>query len=88
MRVAEEVVPFYENVFREEHRESGKFILKDPYLLARARPLEPAGFLGPTDLLGFRNRAVPNSAGRDRDRRQPDLRSERPTATRGPRATR
>jgi len=56
VRVSEEVVPFYENVFRVPEGE--EFILEDPHLLVRARPLEPPGYLGPTDILGFRNRAV------------------------------
>jgi lysophospholipase L1-like esterase len=59
VQVSEEVVPFYENVFRVPEGE--EFILKDPYLLVRARPLNPPGYFGPTDILGFRNRAVPNA---------------------------
>ena len=61
VRVAEKIVPFYENVFRIEDREAVEFILKDPYTVVRARPLAPSGFLGPTDILGFRNESVPNA---------------------------
>jgi hypothetical protein len=59
VQVSEEVVPFYENVFRVPEGE--EFILKDPRLLVRARPLNPPGYWGPTDILGFRNTAVPNA---------------------------
>jgi lysophospholipase L1-like esterase len=52
-------VPFYENVFHAPEGE--EFILKDPYLLVRARPLNPPGYFGVTDILGFRNRGVPNA---------------------------
>lgn len=61
VQVAEEVPPFYRGVFRREDRESAQFILNDPDVIARAKPLFPnAGGMGPNDILGFRNRAVPN----------------------------
>ena len=61
VRTSDEVVPFFENVFRPEHRKSGPFLLNDPYTVVRARPLY-GGPAGPTDLLGFRNSDVPNRA--------------------------
>lgn len=61
VRVSEQVVPFFENVFRREDYQSREFILKDPYTRVRARPLyNDLEQLGPNDILGFRNRAVPN----------------------------
>lgn len=63
VRVSKEVPPFYENVFRKEDVESRNFILKDPYTNIRARPLFiDLADLGPHDLLGFRNRNIPNIA--------------------------
>jgi lysophospholipase L1-like esterase len=57
------VPPFYDNVFREEDYRSEKFILHDPLTVMRARPLWPDQIgMGPNDILGFRNRAVPNVA--------------------------
>ncbi len=61
VRASEELPPFYEGVFRD--RGEGEFIVNDPYTLVRARALIPSGEhenRGPTDLLGFRNRSVPN----------------------------
>lgn len=63
VQASEEVVPFYEGVFRDQGTES--FLLNDPYTGVRARPLaavNEGGAKGPTDLLGFRNLAVPNRA--------------------------
>ncbi len=39
VRASEEVVPFYENAFGD--RDTGDFLLNDPYTLVRARPLVP-----------------------------------------------
>ena len=63
VRVSKEIPPFFENVFRKEDAESREFLLKDPYTNIRARPMliELSG-VGPHDLLGFRNRNVPNIA--------------------------
>lgn len=63
VRVSKEVPPFYENVFRKEDINSKDFLLKDPYTNVRAKPLfvDLAGF-GPHDLLGFRNRNIPDIA--------------------------
>ena len=63
VRVSKEIPSFYENIFRPEDIESEDFILNDPYIFARAKPLYPDILLmGPNDILGFRNRYVPNSA--------------------------
>lgn len=60
---SEEIPPFYENIFRKSDLESKEFILKDPIVKGRAKPMFPdLGLVGPNDLLGFRNLAVPNSA--------------------------
>lgn len=55
-----QVPPFYRNVFRAGDRRTAEFLLNDPELLTRTRPLFPdVGEIGPNDVLGFRNRAVP-----------------------------
>jgi hypothetical protein len=57
------VSPFYENVFLGEHYSSEEFILQDPIVRVRAKPMFPdIGALGPNDLLGFRNGVVPIAA--------------------------
>ncbi len=63
VQVSKEVPPFFENVFREEDYQSREFLLNDPYTVMRARPLWPDQIgMGPNDILGFRNRSVPNVA--------------------------
>jgi hypothetical protein len=63
VRVNEAIVPFYENVFRKEDYRSQEFILKDPYTRVRAKPLvNDFEAIGPNDILGFRNRSIPNVA--------------------------
>ena len=63
LRSSEEIPPYYENIFRKEHWESNEFIMKDPLVRVRAKPFYPdIGGMGPNDLLGFRNLAVPNEA--------------------------
>jgi hypothetical protein len=66
VKVSKTLPPFFEGVFREEsEREPEGFLLNDPYTKVRGRPLNLAiGGLGegPNDLLGFRNRGVPNVA--------------------------
>ena len=61
VRVAKEVPPFFENIFRDHDFDTDSYIILDPYL-KRAQPLYPdrgaAG--GPHDLLGFRNASIPN----------------------------
>ncbi|MBI5136101.1 MAG: hypothetical protein HZA24_02070 [Nitrospirae bacterium] len=67
VRVSEAVPAFFDNVFRPEDREGEGLILNDPVTATRHRPLvaeanlmgEAGTLFGPTDLLGFRNRAVP-----------------------------
>jgi lysophospholipase L1-like esterase len=62
VQVDEKVPPFFEGVFRSADFATEEMILRDPYLM-RARPLFPDRIqLGPHDLLGFRNRGVPNQA--------------------------
>lgn len=62
VQVSKEVPPFFDGVFRDEDYNSNNFIIPDPYL-KRAKPLYPEiGAAGPHDILGFRNRAIPNSA--------------------------
>jgi len=61
VKVAEEIPPFFENIFRAEDFQSKEFIIKDPISGIRAKPLFPnASGMGPNDILGFRNNAVPN----------------------------
>lgn len=65
VKVGEVIAPFFDGVFRESDTYSSHedFILKDPYTRVRAKPLYPnIGGIGPHDILGFRNLAVPNSA--------------------------
>ena len=62
VRVAREVPPFFDNVFRKEDYQSAEMTVQDPYI-KRGRPLFNAEFgvgQGPHDILGFRNRAVPD----------------------------
>jgi lysophospholipase L1-like esterase len=62
VRVSEEVPPFFSGVFRPEDYASREFLIKDPFIL-RAKPLLPDhGVVGPHDILGFRNRNIPNKA--------------------------
>jgi len=61
VRVAEKKPPFYDNVFNREDYRSQEFLLKDPHTRVRAKPLlAEASGLGPHDILGFRNRSIPN----------------------------
>ncbi len=62
VQVSKTLPPFYQGVFRKEDLQSNKFILQDPYTRVRAKPLTRDLFLGPNDILGFRNYAVPNVA--------------------------
>jgi hypothetical protein len=57
------VPPFYENVFRIEDHLGDELLLQDPLTRIRSRPLLPRNeIMGPHDILGFRNFAVPNVA--------------------------
>lgn len=62
VRVGKKIAPFYEAVFRSEDYASKEFMLQDPYTRVRAKPLFPAADagVGPHDILGFRNRGIPN----------------------------
>lgn len=63
VQVDERLPPFFQGVFREEHAGSEAFLLKDPLTRVRARPFYPPGLaIGPHDVLGFRNAAVPVAA--------------------------
>jgi len=63
VQVSKKIPPFYENVFRREDAQPKEFLLKDPYTSVRGIPLFPEieGW-GPNDILGFRNRSVPDVA--------------------------
>lgn len=61
VRLDKAVPPFYENVFRDVY--STEFQISDPVTVVRGRTLFPeVKGLGPHDILGFRNAAVPVSA--------------------------
>lgn len=54
------VPPFYSNIFRSQEIASTDFLINDPITLIRPKPFFPELLgLGPHDVLGFRNRAVP-----------------------------
>ena len=60
VQVSKKVPPFFEGVFRTSDYETDEYILPDPYI-KRAKPLFPdLGGIGPNDILGFRNRNIPN----------------------------
>jgi lysophospholipase L1-like esterase len=57
------VPAFFDNVFRDQDRTARDLMVLDPIVRLRGRPFYPeAAGLGPHDLLGFRNREVPNVA--------------------------
>ena len=63
VQVDKKVPPFYDNIFREEDFQPSGFLINDPSTKIRAKPLFPIfGQGGPHDLLGFRNRSIPNTA--------------------------
>ncbi len=64
VRVSKEVPPFFENVFRTNDKMGDDgYVLLDPLTRVRAPGLFPdLDGIGPNDVLGFRNRAVPNAA--------------------------
>lgn len=60
VQLSKTIPPFFENVFRKEDFEAKKFLLNDPILSTRGKPLlAETQSSGPHDILGFRNRAVP-----------------------------
>lgn len=63
VQIDKKVPPYFEHVFRVEDFKSQVILIQDPITSVRAIPLYPdRGGYGPNDLLGFRNRAIPNSA--------------------------
>ena len=63
VKVNKKIPPFYEGIFRKEDYRSQAKLLNDPYTRVRARPLYQKSLTwGPHDILGFRNRFVPNVA--------------------------
>jgi hypothetical protein len=70
VQVDDKLQPFYKGVFNNGEPGSGdtgpvEFIINDPLTRVRARQFFPraaGGGLGPNDILGFRNTAVPNVA--------------------------
>jgi hypothetical protein len=62
VKTSKRVPPFFDGVFRVSDYKSEEYIIPDPYV-KRAKPLFPdLGGMGPNDLLGFRNRSIPNVA--------------------------
>jgi lysophospholipase L1-like esterase len=64
VRLDDQVPPFYENVFvPNSARHDDGYLYNDPITIVRAPTLYPdlVG-MGPNDVLGFRNRSVPNVA--------------------------
>lgn len=60
VKTSKEIPPFYEGVFRASDYASEEYIIPDPFV-KRAKPLFPdIGGMGPNDILGFRNRNIPN----------------------------
>jgi lysophospholipase L1-like esterase len=63
VRTREALPPFYDGAFRADDYASPEFQLNDPVTVVRPRPgFSDLGGIGPHDILGFRNRAVPNFA--------------------------
>lgn len=68
VQVDKKVAPFFDSVFRDEdytferrsYASGSEFLIPDPYIL-RGRPLVlESWYNGPHDILGFRNRQIPN----------------------------
>ena len=64
VRLSTEVPPFYENIFsRTDKVREDNYLISDPLMHVRAPNFFPDDLaMGPNDILGFRNRAVPNVA--------------------------
>jgi len=64
VQTAKELPPFYEGIFKYRKSDMGDgYLIADPHTVVRAPPLYPDQLsIGPNDLLGFRNRAIPNIA--------------------------
>ena len=62
VKTSKKVPPFFDVVFRKSDHEAKEYIIPDP-IIKRAKPfLSDFITMGPNDLLGFRNRNVPNAA--------------------------
>jgi len=60
VQLDERLPSFFKGVFRDEHNNSRAFLLKDPLTRVRAMPFyKDLKGMGPNDVLGFRNAAVP-----------------------------
>ena len=60
VRESKEVPPFYDVIFNSSDPHADKYLLNDPVVVVRNKPLIPdIGIWGPHDLLGFRNSSVP-----------------------------
>lgn len=60
VKTSKKIPPFFDGVFRASDYQTEEYIIPDPYI-KRAKPLFPdIGGIGPNDLLGFRNRSIPN----------------------------
>ena len=63
VRVAKEVPPFFDGIFRPDDYKSKEYIIPDPFI-KRAKPLSSFALaMGPNDILGFRNKSIPNIVG-------------------------
>jgi len=64
VKLSNEYPSFFDTILRNQaEKESQDFLINDPISLVRGRPWVPdSGVLGPNDILGFRNYAVPLAA--------------------------
>ncbi len=65
VQIDKKVPAYFEHIFRLSDYNAQKFILQDPITRVRAAPLfdiGPNASMGPNDLLGFRNKSIPNKA--------------------------
>lgn len=59
VQASQEIPPFYENAFREDIPYDD-YSIHDPYTRLRSKPFYPKNIsMGPNDMLGFRNQAIP-----------------------------
>ena len=63
VQIDKAVPPFFESVFRRDDFLSANYFISDPLTRVRPKPLQSETLrLGPNDLIGFRNRYIPNFA--------------------------
>ncbi len=63
VQVDTKVAPFYEGIFRQQDYQAKNYLIPDPFTHVRAKPLITGrNGMGPNDILGFRNKNVPNLA--------------------------